>query len=125
MLHASWVWAQIFIEDTFLFNILFNQSISDVHCGLKIFHRDVLKKIKLSINDFGFELDIATQIIKNNFYIYEVGISYFSRTRLEGKKITWVDGLKAYYYLFKLRLMNNNILNIVFITIFFLLVKAP
>ena len=42
---------------------------------------------KERLNDFGLEIDIASQIIKNNFFIYEVGVSYFSRTVKGGKKI--------------------------------------
>ena len=94
--------------NTFIFNILFGQSLSDIHCGLKIFHRNVYKKINLSVNDFGLEIDIASQIIKNNYFIYEVGVSYFSRTFEAGKKITWLDGLKSYYYLFKVRFLDNT-----------------
>ncbi len=94
--------------NTFIFNLLFGQSLSDIHCGLKIFHRNVYKKINLSVNDFGLEIDIASQIIKNNYFIYEVGVSYFSRTVKAGKKITWVDGLKSYYYLFKARFLDNT-----------------
>ena len=94
--------------NTFLFNLLFGQSLTDIHCGLKIFHRDVYNEIKLSLNDFGLEIDIASQIIKNNFYIYEVGVSYFSRTVKAGKKITWLDGLKSYFYLFKVRFIDNS-----------------
>ena len=95
--------------NTFLFNILFGQSLTDVHCGLKILHRDVYENINLSINDFGLEIDIAAQIIKKNFFIYEVGVSYYSRTIKAGKKITWVDGLKSYYYLFKVRFIDNSL----------------
>ena len=95
--------------NTFLFNILFGQSLTDVHCGLKIIKRDVYNKINISVSDFGLEIDIAAQIIKHNFYIYEVGVSYFSRTKKAGKKITWIDGLKSYYYLFKVRFLDNSI----------------
>jgi len=94
--------------NTLIFNLLFGQSLSDIHCGLKIFHRNVYNKINISVNDFGLEIDIASQIIKNNYFIYEVGISYFSRTIKEGKKITWLDGLKSYYYLFKVRFLDNT-----------------
>ena len=94
--------------NTLIFNILFGQSLTDIHCGLKIFHRDVYNKIKLTLNDFGLEIDIASQIIKNNFFIYEVGVSYYSRTVKAGKKITWVDGMKSYFYLFKVRFLDNS-----------------
>ena len=45
---------------------------------------------------------------ENEYFIYEVGVSYFSRTVKAGKKITWVDGLKSYYYLFKARFLDNT-----------------
>ena len=69
------------------------------------------------MNDFGLEIDIAAQIIKNNYFIYEVGVSYFSRTVKAGKKITWVDGLKSYYYLFKTRFLDNSTSTLVSIII--------
>ena len=94
--------------NSFIFNLFFSQSLSDVHCGLKILHRSVIKKIKLSINDFGIEIDLASQIVRNNFFIYEFGVSYFFRSKVQGKKITWVDGLKSFYYLFKTRFLDNT-----------------
>ena len=56
--------------NSLIFNIFFAQSLSDVHCGLKILHRNVIEKIKLSVNDFGIEIDLDSQIVRNNFYIY-------------------------------------------------------
>ena len=103
--------------NTLIFNLLFGQSLSDIHCGLKIFDRKVYNKINLSVNDFGLEIDIASQIIKNNYFIYEVGVSYFSRTIKAGKKITWVDGLKSYYYLFKARFLDNSFSTLISIII--------
>ena len=94
--------------NSLIFNIFFSQSLSDVHCGLKILHRSVIEKIELSVNDFGIEIDIASQIVRNNFYIYEFGVSYFFRTKSQGKKITWVDGLKSFYYLIKVRFFDNT-----------------
>ena len=93
--------------NSLIFNIFFSQSLSDVHCGLKIIHRSVVKKINLSINDFGIEIDLASQIVRNNFYIYEYGVSYYFRTKKEGKKITWLDGILSFYYLFKVRFIDN------------------
>jgi len=94
--------------NSLIFNIFFSQSLSDVHCGLKILHKDVIKKIKLSINDFGIEIDLASQVVRNNFFIYEYGVSYYFRTKEQGKKITWLDGLKSFYYLLKVRFFDNS-----------------
>ncbi len=95
--------------NSLIFNIFFSQSISDVHCGLKILHRNVIEKINLSVNDFGIEIDIASQIVRKNFFIYEYGVSYYFRTKDQGKKITWVDGIKSFYYLIKVRFFDNNL----------------
>ena len=94
--------------NSLIFNIFFSQSLSDVHCGLKILHRSVIEKINLSVNDFGIEIDLASQIVRNNFSIYELGVSYFFRSKAQGKKITWVDGLKSFYYLLKVRFFDNS-----------------
>ena len=94
--------------NSLIFNIFFSQSLSDVHCGLKVIHRSVIKKINLSVNDFGIEIDLASQIVRNNFFIYEFGVSYFFRSKAQGKKITWVDGLKSFYYLLKARFFDNS-----------------
>ena len=76
---------------------------------MKILHREVVEKIKLTVNDFGIEIDCASQVVRNNFYIYEFGVSYFFRSKLEGKKITWIDGLKSFYYLIKSRFFDNSV----------------
>ena len=94
--------------NSLIFNIFFSQSLSDVHCGLKILHRSVIEKIRLTVNDFGIEIDLASQIVRNNFFIYEFGVSYFFRSKDQGKKITWIDGLKSFYYLIKARFFDNN-----------------
>ena len=95
--------------NSFIFNILFNQSVSDIHCGTKIISKKVMKQLNLKLNDFGFEIDLSTQIAKNNFKIYEYGISYFARTYKEGKKITWKDGALSYLYFIKTRFFENDI----------------
>ena len=94
--------------NSFIFNLLFSQSLSVLHCGAKIISRDILDNLNLSIKDFGFEIDIASQIARKNYDIYEYGISYFARSKEEGKKITWIDGLKSYFYLFKTRFLQND-----------------
>jgi len=58
---------------------------------------DVLKKIKIQQNRFGFEPEITAKVSKLKCRVYEVGISYFGRTYMEGKKIKWTDGVKAFW----------------------------
>ena len=63
----------------------------------------------MTVNDFGIEIDLASQIVRNNFFIYEFGVSYYFRTKAQGKKISWIDGIKSFYYLIKVRFFDNNI----------------
>lgn len=95
--------------NTWIFNLLFDQSISDLHTGTKIIENDLLKSLNLSLDRFGLEIDISSQISKKNINIYENGISYIERTVEEGKKITFIDGLLSYYFLFRARFLQNDL----------------
>lgn len=80
---------------TLLSNILTNLNLSDMETCYKVFRRELLEKITIEENRFGFEPEITAKIAKLNARIYEVGISYSGRTYKEGKKIGWKDGLSA------------------------------
>ena len=89
---------------SFLFNLLYNQTLSDIEVCYKMFTRDVLESLAITANDFGFEVQFSAQVaLARHWRIYEMGISYFGRTYDEGKKINWKDGVKALWYLFKYR----------------------
>jgi glycosyltransferase involved in cell wall biosynthesis len=88
-----------------LFNIFYNQMLSDIEVCYKMMHRDVLNSLQLTCNDFGIEVEISAQIARaKKWRIYEVGITYYGRTYAEGKKINWRDGILALWYLLKFRL---------------------
>ena len=82
---------------TLISNIFSNLNLTDMECGYKCFRSEVLKKITLNQNRFGFEPEITAKISKMNIRIFEVGVSYFGRTYSEGKKITYKDALNALY----------------------------
>jgi glycosyltransferase involved in cell wall biosynthesis len=87
-----------------LFNICFNQTLTDIETCYKMMTSDVLRRLRLTANDFGIEVEISAQIAKQpELRIYELGISYYGRTYAEGKKINWTDGVKALWYIFKFR----------------------
>ena len=89
---------------SFLYNLLYDQMLSDIEVCYKMFTQEVLQNLRLTADDFGIEIEISAQIARaRRWRIYEVGISYFGRTYLEGKKITWRDGIKALVYLLKFR----------------------
>jgi glycosyltransferase involved in cell wall biosynthesis len=92
-----------------IFNVLCNQTLTDVETCYKMFTREVLKTLKLTANDFGIEIQISTQFaLGPRWRIYETGIHYYGRTYLEGKKIGWKDGLKALWYLVRYRVNPGN-----------------
>ena len=89
---------------SFIFNGLYNQTLSDIEVCYKMFTREVLESLNITANDFGFEVQFSAQVaLARKWRIYEMGISYFGRTYDEGKKINWKDGVKALWYLFKYR----------------------
>ena len=88
---------------TLLTRILYQTRISDMETGYKVFTRDVIKNMALKSNRFDFEPEITAKIIKKGYKIHEVPISFKGRKFGEGKKITWIDGVKAAYYLIKYR----------------------
>jgi glycosyltransferase involved in cell wall biosynthesis len=91
-----------------LFNILYNQMLTDIEVCYKMFTQQVLRDLRLTSDGFGVEIEITAQIARaRRWRIYEVGISYYGRTYDEGKKINWVDGLKALIYLFKFRIRHR------------------
>jgi glycosyltransferase involved in cell wall biosynthesis len=87
-----------------LTNVLFNTTLSDMETGYKAFRIDVLRSLDLREDSFGIEPEITGQICKQKLRVYELPISYYGRSYDEGKKITWRDGFRAIYVLFRVRL---------------------
>jgi len=87
-------------------NMLTNLNLTDMETCYKVFRREVLEKITIEENRFGFEPEITAKVARLRVPIYEVGISYYGRTYEEGKKIGWRDGFRALYAIFKYNLFN-------------------
>ena len=91
---------------TFLSNIFTNLNLTDMEVCYKAFKAEVIKDIDLEENRFGFEPEITAKIAKKNLRIYEVGVKYFGRKYIEGKKITWKDGFSALRCILKYNLLK-------------------
>jgi len=91
---------------TLLTNIFTNLNLSDMETGYKAFRGEVIKKIAIKSNRFGFEPEVTVKVAKMNCKIYEVPISYSGRTYAEGKKIKWKDGLLALYQIVRFSLLD-------------------
>ena len=91
---------------TLMSNIFTNLNLTDMEVGYKAFKSDVIKNINLQEDRFGFEPEITAKISKKSLRIYEVGISYFGRKYVDGKKITWKDGFSAVRCILKYNLLK-------------------
>src|SRR5438046_1246412 len=82
---------------TLFSNMCTNVNLTDMETCYKAFRASVLRNIDLREDRFGFEPEITAKVARARCRIYEVGISYDGRTYEEGKKITWRDGIRAFY----------------------------
>jgi glycosyltransferase involved in cell wall biosynthesis len=76
-------------------NMFTNLNLTDIEVCYKCFKAEIIKNIKLNENRFGFEPEITAKIARRNLRIFEVGIKYYGRNYLEGKKINWKDAISA------------------------------
>ena len=88
-------------------NMATNLNLTDMEAGFKAFRREVVQKIKIQENRFGFEPEIVAKVSRLKVRIYEVAISYYGRTYAEGKKIGWRDGVSALRCIVKYNLFPN------------------
>ncbi|MFA5780483.1 MAG: glycosyltransferase family 2 protein [Elusimicrobiota bacterium] len=87
----------------FLTNFIYGANITDMETCYKVFRSDVILSLNLKANRFEFEPEVTAKILKRKIPIYELPISYKSRTYKEGKKIGWRDGVTALLTLIKYR----------------------
>ena len=86
---------------TFASNVFTNMNLSDMETCYKMFRKEVLEKIIIRENRFGFEPEITAKVARLKCRVYEVGISYSGRTYEDGKKIGLRDGIRALWCIVK------------------------
>ncbi|MGA7125970.1 MAG: glycosyltransferase family 2 protein [Chthoniobacterales bacterium] len=89
---------------TFLNNVLTDLNCTDVETGYKAMRADIARRMIITSSGFGFEVEFVAKCRKAGYRFYEVPINYFGRTYEEGKKITFLDGIAAIYFIFKFNL---------------------
>ena len=89
---------------TLLSNMFTNLNLTDLETCYKLVRSDLMKKLPLSSNRFGFEVEITARLAQAHARIWEIPISYSGRTYAEGKKITWRDGLAALFHIVRYNL---------------------
>jgi glycosyltransferase involved in cell wall biosynthesis len=84
-------------------NVLFNSYLSDMETCYKLMPLSVWRSLDLRSDGFDIEPEITAKLLKSGRRIYEVPISYAARGRVEGKKLTWRDGVMALWTLWRIR----------------------
>jgi len=92
---------------TLLSNMVTNLNLTDMETCYKVFRSEVLRRIELREDRFGFEPEVTAKVARLRVRVYEVGISYAGRTYEEGKKIGWRDGLWALWCITKYGLLGR------------------
>lgn len=91
---------------TFLTNLLYNNILSDMETGYKVFRRDLIKDIPLHAHRFEFEPEFTAKILKRKIRIFEIPIAFNPRDYSEGKKIKMKDAFEAVWALLKYRFVD-------------------
>jgi glycosyltransferase involved in cell wall biosynthesis len=91
-------------------NVLFDCYIKDLETGYKMLRTDLWKRLNLSGNRFDIEPDVTARVLRLGYRIHEVPIRYYARSREEGKKLTWRDGVRALVTLARLRVSSDEAL---------------
>jgi glycosyltransferase involved in cell wall biosynthesis len=89
-------------------NLLFNSYLSDLETGYKVMPLELWRSLDLRSNGFEIEPEITAKLLRRGIRPYEVPISYTARSREEGKKLTWQDGVRAIWMLTRLRVDSRR-----------------
>ena len=93
---------------TFATNILFDCYISDMETGYKVLRSELWRRLNLHGRRFDIEPDITARILRLGYRIHEIPIEYYARSREEGKKLTWADGVRALGTLMRMRMASDR-----------------
>jgi glycosyltransferase involved in cell wall biosynthesis len=93
---------------TLMSNMFTNLNLTDMEVGYKAFTARTLKLMHLTNPRFGIEPEIVARLSQMGARVYEVPISYHGRTYAEGKKITWKDGVAAFFHIVQARLSSSK-----------------
>ena len=88
---------------TALTNAATGLSLTDVWTGYKVFKKEVLDDIVLEESGFEMELELTVKVAQRKWRVKEVPISYLPRSKAEGKKIRWRDGIQSIKTLYRYR----------------------
>ncbi len=84
-------------------NLAFNVYLNDLHTCLKLMPLDLFRSFPLTESGFGLDTEITARILRDGHRPFEVPVSYHSRSKADGKKITWRDGVDCLTILARIR----------------------
>jgi hypothetical protein len=87
-------------------NVLFDSAVTDMHTCLKLLPLALVRGMRLVELGFGMDTEITANVLKMGYRPFEVPVAYYARTRLQGKKINWRDGLQCLRILARVRVAN-------------------
>jgi glycosyltransferase involved in cell wall biosynthesis len=76
-------------------NVLFSAQLSDLHTCLKMIPLGIFRSLELSEKGFGLDTEITAELLRRGHVLHEISVSYVGRSRAEGKKISWRDGVEC------------------------------
>jgi glycosyltransferase involved in cell wall biosynthesis len=91
---------------TLMTNILYNNILTDMETGYKIFCRPIVADMPLHARGFEFEPEFTAKVLKRKARIFEVPITFNPRNYEEGKKIKLRDAFIAMWALLKYRFVD-------------------
>ncbi|MEX1049935.1 MAG: glycosyltransferase family 2 protein [Gemmatimonadales bacterium] len=94
---------------TLLSNMLTDLNLSDMETCYKMVRAELLKRLPLRSNRFGFEPEVTARLSSAGARIWEVPISYSGRTYAEGKKINWKDGVAALWHIVRFNVIPPGV----------------
>ena len=93
---------------TLISNFASGIYLSDMETCYKFFRAEIIQNIVLESNRFGFEPEVTAKVARLKCHVFELPISYFPRNYLEGKKITWKDGLAALWHILHFNILKDK-----------------
>jgi len=93
---------------TILSNLLSGIYLTDMETCYKVFRSDLIKPMQIKSKRFGVEIELTAYVAKTAARLYELPIRYYPRTKLQGKKINWKDGVAALFHLVRFNLIESR-----------------
>jgi hypothetical protein len=90
-----------------LTSFLFNAWVSDIETCFKMAHTQLWRSLRLRSNGFGIEAETTAKVLRSRHRIWEVPINHSARSRSEGKKLRWEDGVEGLWIVLRIRLLGR------------------